>query len=149
PASAWESFVLPARVRDYSPAMLDELTATGEVLWSGHGELARGDGWVALHVADAATLTLPEPQGFEPGDLHRRILDAFAGGGASFLRQLGSAAAADGAVTDAELATALWELVWAGLVGNDTFAPLRARLGATATRSRSTPRSRPQRLRAR
>ena len=47
PASAWESLVLPSRVRDYSPAMLDELTTTGEVLWSGHGELPGGDGWLA------------------------------------------------------------------------------------------------------
>ena len=37
PASAWESLVLPSRVADYSPAMLDELTATGEVIWAGDG----------------------------------------------------------------------------------------------------------------
>ena len=28
PASAWESLILPSRVSDYSPTMLDELTAT-------------------------------------------------------------------------------------------------------------------------
>src|SRR5690606_15040501 len=50
---------------------------------------------------------------------------------------------------DTDLARALWELVWAGLVGNDTFAPLRARLGATTTRPRSTPRGRAYRARAR
>lgn len=35
PASLWESQILPARVRDYSPEMLDELLATGAVIWSG------------------------------------------------------------------------------------------------------------------
>ena len=44
--------MLPSRVRDYTPAMLDELTATGEVIWSGHGSLPGGDGWIALHPAD-------------------------------------------------------------------------------------------------
>ena len=50
PASALESLVLPARVADYSPALLDELTATGEVLWAGHGALPGHDGWVSLHL---------------------------------------------------------------------------------------------------
>ena len=62
PASAWESLVLPARVSDYTPGMLDELTATGEVIWSGHGALPGRDGWIALHPADAAPLTLRHPK---------------------------------------------------------------------------------------
>ena len=33
PAGLWESVVLPARVADYRPAMLDELIASGEVVW--------------------------------------------------------------------------------------------------------------------
>ncbi|HWH98510.1 MAG TPA: ATP-dependent helicase, partial [Pseudolysinimonas sp.] len=82
PASTWESMVLPSRVRDYTPAMLDELTTSGEVLWSGRGELPGGDGWVALHLADSAPLTLFEPNLSEQGDLHGRIIDALAGGGA-------------------------------------------------------------------
>ena len=59
PASALEPLVLPARVRDYEPAYLDELTASGEVLWAGHGALPGTDGWVSLHLADQAPLTLP------------------------------------------------------------------------------------------
>lgn len=35
PAAAWEGHVLPSRVRDYRPSMLDELIATGEVVWAG------------------------------------------------------------------------------------------------------------------
>ncbi|MEZ5189601.1 MAG: ATP-dependent helicase [Schumannella sp.] len=149
PASSWESLVLPARVRDYSPAMLDELTTTGEVLWSGRGELSGGDGWLALHLADAAGLTLPEPAPLDQGELHGRIVDALAGGGAFFFRQLANAIAVAGPVDDRDLAIALWDLAWSGLVTNDTLAPLRARLGATTTRQRATPPSRALRGRGR
>jgi ATP-dependent Lhr-like helicase len=145
PASSWESMVLPSRVRDYTPAMLDELTTSGEVLWSGRGELPGGDGWVALHLADAAPLTLFEPNLTEQGDLHGRIIDALAGGGAFFFRQLSTAVGVTGPVDDKDLARALWDLVWAGLVGNDTLAPLRSRLGATTTRAGATPRARGRR----
>ncbi len=58
PASAWEPLVLASRVADYQPAMLDELMAAGEVLWSGAGALPGNDGWVSLHLADSAELTL-------------------------------------------------------------------------------------------
>ncbi|MGN6780848.1 MAG: ATP-dependent helicase [Marmoricola sp.] len=139
PASAWESLVLPARVADYEPAMLDELTATGEVLWAGQGALPGADGWVSLHLAEAAELTLPVPDaGLEPGPVHDSVLAALAGGGAYFFRQLGQAV---GSTDDAALTTALWDLVWSGRVGNDTFAPVRGRLrpGGGAHRSRRTP----------
>ncbi|MFI2707539.1 ATP-dependent helicase, partial [Nocardioides sp. CER28] len=62
PASALEPLVLAARVVDYEPSYLDELTASGEVLWAGHGPLPGADGWVSLHAADTAELTLPEPE---------------------------------------------------------------------------------------
>ena len=59
PASAWERLVLPARVADYSPPMLDELCGSGEVLWAGSGSVAGDDGWVTLAYADSAPLLLP------------------------------------------------------------------------------------------
>ena len=65
PASALESLVLAARVRDYEPALLDELTSAGDLVWAGHGALPGQDGWVSLHLADQAHLTLPEPTAFE------------------------------------------------------------------------------------
>ncbi|MFC2802015.1 MAG: DEAD/DEAH box helicase [Peptidiphaga sp.] len=61
PASLWETQILPARVRDYAPAMLDELISTGAVVWSGHGRLGDRDGLIALHLAEYAAETLPEP----------------------------------------------------------------------------------------
>ncbi|MBF6457263.1 ATP-dependent helicase [Nocardia cyriacigeorgica] len=246
PASALESLVLPARVRDYSPAMLDELMATGEVRWSGHGAINAKDGWIALHLADQAPVTLPPADDIELTETHLRLLTALGaqlpawspgsptpsttlvdldapdispdptavqqgsppddisdgsgtvevgapasgraaatadnadgpgapaptngaisegagsprpaeqsalmrvppqlhGGGAYFFRQLSDAT---GLLDDAAVADALWELVWAGLVSGDTFAPVRARLAGstrtpTAHRSpRRTPRGR-------
>ena len=92
PASALESLVLPARLPGYVPALLDELTASGEVTWTGCGTLAGSDGWVSLAPADVADLLLPEPEP-EPtdGELHRAVLHALDGGGALFFRQLSDA----------------------------------------------------------
>jgi ATP-dependent Lhr-like helicase len=136
PASALEPLVLSARVRDYEPALLDELTSAGEVLWAGHGTLPGQDGWVSLHLADQAHLTLPEPDTFEHfagslGELHQAVLDALAPGGAWFFRQLQQAVG--GVTTDNALAGVLWDLVWAGRVGNDTLAPLRSLVGGRGT----------------
>ncbi len=124
PASALESLVLPSRVRDYAPAMLDELTTAGEVLWAGHGPLPGNDGWISLHPTDTADLTLPVPGAEpEPDSLTARLLAALEPGGAWFFRQLGEAL---GSTDDAGLQAALWELVWSGRVANDTLAPVRA-----------------------
>jgi ATP-dependent Lhr-like helicase len=138
PASALEPLVLGARVADYEPAYLDELTASGEVLWAGRGALPGSDGWISLHLADSADLTLPMPEAFEHSELAQRLLDALAPGGAWFFRQLSDAV---GATDDTALSAALWELVWAGRVGNDTLTPVRAltRSGTPAHRSRRPP----------
>ena len=146
PASAWESLVLPSRVKDYSPVMLDELTASGEVIWSGGGSLPGNDGWVSLHLADTAALTLPEPTGAETTELQRTVLANLAGGGAYFFRQLSNAV---GSTDDRELVAALWDLVWSGLVTNDTLAPLRSYLGGKAAKPRAVPRTRAYRGRGR
>ncbi|HLZ36827.1 MAG TPA: DEAD/DEAH box helicase [Mycobacteriales bacterium] len=129
PASALETLVLPSRVADYAPSALDELTAGGEVVWCGAGGLPGGDGWVSLAPAELAPLLLPDPDpAFEAGPVHAAVLDALAGGGASFFRPLADAARCD---DDATLVTVLWDLVWAGRVTNDTLAPLRTLLGGT------------------
>jgi ATP-dependent Lhr-like helicase len=140
PASAWESLVLPARVRDYSPAMLDELTSAGEVLWSGAGSLPGNDGWVQLHPADlvlrAATATP-----FEADSLHTAVVEALDGGGAFLFRQLAETLGHD---DQAALAQALWDLVWAGRVSNDTFGPVRTLVGRGGAHrtARPAPRAR-------
>jgi ATP-dependent Lhr-like helicase len=146
PASALESLILPSRVADYSPAMLDELTSTGEVLWSGAGSISGKDGWVCLHPADTAPLTLTTPAESDLSDVQRRVLDTLSGGGAYFFRQLADTLEMS---DDTALATALWDLVWLGHVGNDTLAPVRALLSDTSrtTTSHRSPR-RPPRARA-
>jgi len=168
PASALETHVLPARVRDYSPAMLDELTAAGEVIWAGHAPLAARDGMVSLHPAATADLTLPPLVELEDGSpvdtpLHRAVLAALAGGGAFFLGGLVPLVATlladpgpggtDGpagtpTISQGTLAAAVWDLVWAGRVTNDGLTPLRARLGSGAGRG-TAHRTRPQAPRAR
>ncbi|MDF5754049.1 ATP-dependent helicase [Spongiactinospora sp. TRM90649] len=136
PASSLETLVLPSRVPGYSPALLDELTASGEVIWAGQGSLPGGDGWVSLYFADTAPLLLPEPAEITLTPVHEQVLAALAGGGAVFFRELAgrvfSAALPGGAETvpdDATLSNALWDLVWSGRVTGDTLAPLRAVLG--------------------
>ncbi|KAA0022658.1 ATP-dependent helicase [Antrihabitans cavernicola] len=153
PASAWESLVLSSRVSDYSPAMLDELMSTGEVVWAGHGQITAKDGWVCLSPADQAPYTLPPAIDIDLTELQTHILATLSGGGAYFFRQLSDAiGAANGTVDDTALSTALWELVWAGLIGNDTFAPLRALMSGTSRTStshrapRRMPRSRTYRV---
>ena len=88
PASAVEPLVFGQRVRDYQPAMLDELLASGEVTWSGAGQIGGGDGWIAFHPADSAPLTLAAPTEIEFTDTHRAIMETLGGGGAYFFRQL-------------------------------------------------------------
>ncbi|HEY8454501.1 MAG TPA: ATP-dependent helicase [Actinopolymorphaceae bacterium] len=143
PASALEPLILASRVSDYSPAMLDELTSTGEVLWAGHGSLPGSDGWISLHPVETAPLTLPDidPE-FELGPIHSAILDVLSYGGAFFFRGLADAVARklDSSPTDEELVTALWDLVWAGYVTGDTLAPLRTLLGSGTSAHRSRPR---------
>lgn len=142
PASAWESLILPARIAGYLPGMLDELTNAGEVIWAGAGSLAGNDGWISLHLAETAPLTLPPPQDRERSELQQEILATLAGGGGYFFRQLSDAV---GSTVDADLVEALWDLVWAGLISNDTFAPMRSRLNGGRTShkpSRSAPRAR-------
>ena len=140
PASAIEPLVLAPRVRDYSPAMLDELLAAGEVTWSGAGSISGSDGWIALHPADSAPLTLANPVEIDFTDAHRAILDTLSGGGAYFFRQL-----AQGGIGETALKAALWELIWAGWVTGDTFAPVRALLGGAGARKRSAPAHRGRR----
>ncbi|MEJ1156527.1 ATP-dependent helicase [Microbacterium marmarense] len=143
PASAWESLILPARVSDYSPSMLDELSSTGEIVWSGHGSLAGRDGWIALHPADTVSLSLPIAEDeVAPGSLDAQLLATLDGGGAYFAAQL---RALTGAENEQSLVEALWRLTWSGRVTNDTFAPVRTLVsgGSQAHRvARKAPRAR-------
>ncbi|MFL4474240.1 ATP-dependent helicase [Paeniglutamicibacter sp. MACA_103] len=159
PASALESHVLPARVRDYTPAMLDELMSSGEVLVSGAGALAGTDGWIALHTAENAPLSLPLPDTSSLGPLAARLHAVLGSSGAHFVPQLaqllarspgdGPGAASGSEPSAASVLEALWELFWASAVAPDTLAPIRQLLsgGKSAHRVPAlAPRARTARL---
>jgi len=179
PASALESLVLPARIPDYTPELLTEATANGEIIWAGHGRIpgsGGGDGLVSLHLADDAEYTLrpaaPFPaveelesiprhpaareqsdrsaqdlnnvnivpshsaqgtnvtpsQNLDRGDIHVRIMGHLRNSGGYFLPQLSELISASQSAT----LEALWDLVWAGHVTNDSITPLREMVGTGA-----------------
>jgi ATP-dependent Lhr-like helicase len=117
PVSLWESEVLPRRVPSYQPAQLDQLCATGELVWVGAGldrvavyfrEDAPALGWVAA-------AERPE------GETHDRLREVLARGAEFWFDLLGAAG-----LEAEEALPALWDLVWAGEVTNDAWTPLRA-----------------------
>jgi ATP-dependent helicase Lhr and Lhr-like helicase len=133
PFSELESRILPARVPDFRPAMLDELGAMGELCWIGRSPLGSSDGKVALYRRDRVALLPANGEAEVPdGPLHQALLAHLRGRGASFLVELQRV---DESAPLAELTAALWDLVWAGLVTNDTFAPLRTLGGKGPRRS--------------
>jgi ATP-dependent Lhr-like helicase len=146
PASVLERDLLSTRVRDYSPRLLDDLLAAGEIVWVGAGPLGGSDGKVMLFRRDQAPLL----RSFLPTNLdkpddkeHQRIREMLQRRGACFFTDLRGE-------NDKATLDALWDLVWAGEVTNDTFAPVRAlsagrRLG---TGGRAGGRPRPGRLAA-
>jgi ATP-dependent Lhr-like helicase len=138
PASVIERDVLAARMADYRPELLDELVAMGEVVWVGRGPLGTGDGRVALYLRGDAARLAPDPPGEPPaGELHQKLRSHLERRGASFFRDL--YVAMGGGDLDGAL-DAIWDMVWAGEVTNDTFAPLRTLGGST--RKQAPPRRR-------
>lgn len=119
-----ESAILPARVRDFAPRILDEAGALGELVWVGADALGPRDGRIVLYRRERIGLLAdsPEPPADLPG-LARALLEHLSLRGACFF---GEIAAALPQASHGELQGALWDLVWAGLITNDTFAPLRA-----------------------
>ncbi len=118
PVSLWESEVLPRRVRNYQPAALDALCASGELVWVGSG-LDR----VSLYFRDD-TEVLGRPSTAQPGaltEVHQAIIEQLRRS-ASFWSEL----LAETGLEAEEALPALWELVWAGEVTNDAWTPLRA-----------------------
>src|SRR5260370_1831238 len=130
-----------------------DVPAAGEVIWIGAGALPGGDGWLVLAPAVSAPLLFPSPGDVTATPVHDAVLAVLDGGGALFFRGLGDRVSArlasaqavgdSGAgpaavrplylagsrTSDQEVAAAIWDLVWAGLLTNDTLAPLRTVLG--------------------
>jgi len=136
PASILETEILAARIDVYDPADLDAVTAAGEVVWVGVEALGERDGRVALYLADHLPRLLPriDARGAEFPARERAIIDCLASRGASFFGPLHDAV---GGGYPAETVNALWNLVWRGVITNDTFHALRAFTRAHAPRRRA------------
>lgn len=144
-ASALETDVLAQRVADYSPTDLDSLCNSGELVWVGAGAVRSDDGRVRLVFRDRAAVVLAAfgrtPDGgsvdTESDDsgsdepYHDVITAHLATHGASFWSDIVGAVESAGLPSDVDtVLEALWDMVWAGRVTADSFAPLRARVGA-------------------
>jgi ATP-dependent Lhr-like helicase len=122
PASVLESEVLPARIEGYRRSDLDALASAGEIVWTGVEPLGDRDGRVALYLTDSLPLLIRDASPDPLSSLEARIVETLAARGASFFASI----AADIGGFPAELADALWSLVWKGIVTNDTFLALRS-----------------------
>ncbi len=127
-ASVLDTEILPARISDYSPAMLDTLLGAGEVTWVGAEALGDRDGRIALYLTDHLARLLPPPamDGQRNEGLTGRetaIVAHLHRHGASFFGPLHDAA---GGGFPQETVDAIWDLVWKGLLTNDTLHALRA-----------------------
>ncbi len=136
-ASTIESDVLPSRVRSFRPTMIDELLTAGELVWIGAGAVGARDGRIRLCFTDQLALLSPgwEERDRPEGPVHDAIRELLGQRGASFWSQLRSAAPGS---LDPEILVALWDLVWAGEVTNDSLAPLRAVLGGAKVSAKSS-----------
>ncbi len=140
PAELWERAVLPRRAGAYSTSWLDQLCAAGEIVWVGAGAIARRSGRVALYFRDDAAAIGPPAAAAKleaPGEAEHELIRERLRSSPCFFADL----AAELAVDTAALAEALWDLVWAGEVTNDAWAPLRAPRLALARGGASTLRS--------
>ncbi len=122
PAEVWERDVLPRRVGAYSPAWIDQLCASGELVWVGAGSLGRNSGRVALYFReDVGLLGAPAAESTRAAPEHTVVRERLAAGACFFSDLL-----VDVDLSPEEIQEALWDLVWAGEATNDAFAPLRA-----------------------
>jgi ATP-dependent Lhr-like helicase len=136
PAGAWEDEVLPARLRQYDPDWLDELSLFGEVGWARLQPPRKADGapWrgggMARNVAislflrsDMAWLLPPdrESQVAQASSNARLVLETLEKHGASFFYDLGAATG----LLPAQVEDALAELAALGLGTADGFASIR------------------------
>jgi len=124
PASLLDD-ILAARV-DTGPDVLDRLLLGGEVVWAGRGALGPRDGRIALYTRARLPLLWHPPRGGTDGaPVHDALLGHLAAAGASFFPDLYAAA---GGGDPGDVVDALWDLVWAGRVTNDSLLPLRGLL---------------------
>ena len=145
PASTLERDVLPARVVGYRLGDLDALLTAGEIVWVGAGSVGAADGRIRLFWREqAALLAVSNIEDPPDGPVHEALRSHLSLRGASFWPDLFSAS---GLADEAAVIVALWDLVWAGEVTNDSFAPVRGMLAGKGGRRKAASGGRRGRLR--
>ena len=151
PASVLERDVLAVRMADYRPADLDALCTSGDLIWVGGGSIGQNDGRIRLLFRESAALFVSPNDEPVEGDCHDAIRAHLAQRGASFWPDLVRACQEAGAdYTDSSVLGALWDLVWAGEVTNDSLAPVRSMLkgkGVSKSKKQASSSSRRRRPR--
>ncbi|KAA3641880.1 MAG: DEAD/DEAH box helicase, partial [Armatimonadetes bacterium] len=123
PASIFESDVLAARVAD-AERELDAALASGDVVWVGREPIGTRDGRISIYPrTEYAALNQPSTDDDHLTEVHDAIITHLAKHGASFFLDI---YASSGGGHPDSIVEAIWDLVWAGTVTNDSFAPLRA-----------------------
>jgi ATP-dependent helicase Lhr and Lhr-like helicase len=140
PADVWERDVLPRRCGAYSTAWMDQLCASGELVWVGAGALGRNSGRVALYFRDdVEAIGRPQSKVDPPSEPEHDVLRERLAQGPCFFTDL----LAELSIAPEQIQEALWDLVWAGEVTNDAWAPLRAPRLTLARAQRARDRRRP------
>ncbi len=139
-ASLFEKEILAARIEDYRASDLDTLSAAGEIVWVGVEPLGTHDGRIALYLTDHLGILRNQTESTAPtpGEIEARILDYLREHGASFYAQIHEAVGGFGN----EVVDAVWDLVWKGMISNDTFQALRAFTRPAKAAARAAFRSR-------
>ena len=143
PWSLLSTTVLPRRVAGFRLEQLDMLAASGAVVWVGRGAAGARDGRIALYLREQVRDLLDVDREYRaPSELHAAILECLKDNGASFMLGIEDYVLAKiPGTSQRDLRAALWDLVWAGQVTNDTFAPLRGLAHAKPRRGRGSRRA--------
>jgi ATP-dependent Lhr-like helicase len=136
PAAAWETEILPARVNEYDPAWLDDLSRAGRVVWTRIAPLATSGERTPSPVRTSPIVLASrrnlglwarlarDGTGAALTSRATRVLEFITAHGASFFDEI-----VDGAgLLRTQVEEALGELVAQGLVNSDGFGGLRALL---------------------
>lgn len=144
-ASAWDSDLLPARLKDYSPSWLDDLCRSGKLVWT---RLSARQNISGTALRSTPIVLLPRSQAglwsalaeqtpvSELSPKTRKVFDALSQHGALFFDEL----IHEAHLLRTELEIALQELVGAGLVNADSFAGLRALITPASKRQQRSSR---------
>jgi len=148
PASVLERDVLAVRMADYRQADLDALCTSGDLIWVGAGSIGQNNGRIRLLFRESAALFVSPADEPIEGDCHDAIRSHLAQRGASFWPDLVRACSEAGAdYSDAAVLGALWDLVWAGELTNDSLAPVRSLLSGKGKKKASSNASKRRRPR--